>query len=157
MSVRLQHRYAWFRNQNKDRSLHSRVSYISGQPVDSDTQQRRGNLPTPVRGCFKNDAGIRRSVQPGVIQDFLLQLSGTPSGEAQGNERLIGTMTGGYRLQDIPGSGYTDFIADDYRGFPAFQRAMDHKAAIRMYRTALVHRYIFDFLSTGFQRHLRQY
>src|SRR5580700_5467274 len=83
---------------------------------------------------------VGAAMQPSVFLDLGLELSGSPSGIAERQQRAVGAVAFGDRLEDIEGGGEADAVVDGKRRVLDEEVAgMQHETAARLDRPALEH------------------
>src|SRR5262249_62129323 len=79
-------------------------------------------------------------MQPAILMDLVLALSGRPAGVAQREHRARRSLAARDRLEDIEGGGQADAVVDRQRRvFNEKIARMQHESAARLDRTALEH------------------
>jgi hypothetical protein len=78
--------------------------------------------------------------QPGILGNFRFQLPGIPAGIAEGDDEFRGQAGAADRRQHVARTGQADFAIHRQRRLPLADRAMQHEAAVQLYRATEIDR-----------------
>ena len=130
---------------------------LGAEALDVDAEQPPGAGPALLERQLEHHAWIHRHRGPGVVAQLTLELPGLPAGVAERDEGIRGALAARHGREHVARGGHLDAVGHLVGVVPLPAGAMQHEAAVGVYRPAAQHRLRRDVLARGLELHLRQH
>src|SRR5690606_24368492 len=110
----------------------SGMAGVGGQRGEVDADLRRGQRPALLDRRVEDDARIGRRAQPGVLLQFVLELSRRPAGVAEQHQAASRAGALGDRLEDVQRRGQAEGFAHPQGRLPVAIQVVQHHAQLRV-------------------------
>src|SRR5262249_9853188 len=118
----------------------SGVPGLARQHAEVDADLLQGATIFAVGVLAEDQLAIGRAMQPAVMLDLVLELSRFPAGVAEREDRALGSLPAGDRLEDVERRREADALVDRQgRVLDEEIARMQHEAALGIDRAALEH------------------